>query len=200
MHHQKTFFLLAVKDSLTIQQHISMLLSYTKLHCYHCGLDKETAKDITARSIEKLLEDIDSGRFIYLGVAPIAWAKAIARNLILEGIKRKKKWDYLPIEDYFEKITEDDTEKQVDNKNMINIMLGYLKPNERLLITLYYLLGYTDKQIIEHKLTHYKSNSVVKVLRVKALNKLKEKFPNPETFYRFDNDGMGYLGADLYSE
>jgi DNA-directed RNA polymerase specialized sigma subunit len=55
----------------------------------------------------------------------------------------------------------------------LNVLLSQLKPQERLIIELFYLDGFKDKEVIALNLTNYRCEVVLRIMRKRAMQKLK---------------------------
>lgn len=178
---------LVCKDTETIEKCRKELLDYVQTMCYHAGLDKYHAEDITQNTMIVFLQQIENGQLSYFSGEIITWAKGIAKNKFYEVFRKEGKYSsFLSLHNQ-KNLAEEDDEVSDWRKEIINIMLAHLTDEERLLIELFYFFNYSDKEVIEKELTHYKSKDVIKSLRYKAIQKLKKRFPNQSVFDNFDS-------------
>lgn len=175
------------RDAETIKLCRKELLDYAQTMCYHAGLDKYHAEDIAQNAMIAFLQQVENGRLSYFSGEIITWAKGIARNIFYQTLGKEGKYNRFLSLPNQENLAEEDNEVSDWRKEMINIMLSHLTDEERLLIELFYFFNYSDKEVIEKELTHYKSKDVIKSLRCKAIKKLKKQFPNQAAFDNFDS-------------
>ncbi len=174
------------RDATTIRVYYKELLSYSETLCFHAGLDKYHAEDIAQNTMSVFLQQIENGQLSYFFGEIITWAKGIAKNKFYEVLRKEgRQKDFLSLHNQ-ENLAEEDNEVSDYQKEIVEIMLAHLNKKERYLIELFYYHGYSDKQILEKKLTDYSSKDVIKTLRCNAIKKLKKIFPNQAAFQYFD--------------
>jgi RNA polymerase sigma-70 factor (ECF subfamily) len=139
----------------------------------HYG-DVHEAEDSTAETFYKAYRFINS----YSSAIPFsAWLYRIAKNTIIDTLRKRKRQPKVSLETYIETHDEPtDASKNVTNEKMlIDIFLHYVDEEERSLLTLYYLEDVPIREISD--LYKMKENTIaVKLKRAKEkIRKLAEE-------------------------
>lgn len=164
-----------------IEEHCSFANAISRRYCRRIGLD--ITEDIEAEGIVGLVKAADS--YLASKLSFKSWASFKIKCEIREYIKRqfrgqkgdaKKRAIMIPIEDLPIETSVDGLEKGVCNKDQIRKLLKHIPKDWREVITLYYVNGYSLREIGKIK-GYTKSNaSRIRLAALKRMGKVGKRW------------------------
>ena len=147
-------------------------------HIYYLVSNKSDAEDITQEVFIRAWKYIDKYR--YTGAPFAAWLMKIARNLIADHYKARKKVDRLVELEACSQAGETNPEAVTEaslNRSYVRKAILKLKGEKRKVIIMHFIDGFSYKEIA--KLLN-KSEGAVRVIQYRALNDLRSMLMRSE--------------------
>ncbi len=154
----------------------SKLLPYIRCQCRNYGIDTLFAENIVHDALLTTYQLFEAGKTLNPTCSLATFATGIARNHVRTWFRKYNIAHNQPLDEatYAHKLISDDSNSE-DNFAALEAILSLLAPKERKVLALYYLQGYSDKEVISQQLLRYKSPVVLRMVRKRILTKLQAK-------------------------
>ena len=180
MTNERLYNALLTEDQNGIRSLKALIFSRVVAHCKKYGVPTEAAEEVMHDSMLILMDDIQSGKYLYEGKCPSLYAMKVGQFLVMNLSKSKytrrdKVQDLSAVEQF---VGFDDIEIRLHNTHLLEQILGKVQDRCQQLITLKYLNEYSYDQIITLQLTHYQSVAALKNATSQCMGKLAEAAKN----------------------
>ena len=139
------------------------------------GLPTETTDELLNQATLIFLRKIADGGYEFRGHDPLTYLVEVAKRLVLAATRRKNP-DLLPLEQVGTLPDPDQEERnrRRDAAELVTTLLDRLGDPCAHVIRLFHIEGYSDREVVELKLTDYGSVASLKVKRSSCMRKLIE--------------------------
>lgn len=137
------------------------------------GLPPDALDDILNRSTLVFLQKIEQGSYEFKGYAPSTYFVEIAKRMILMALRSNN--TRVESLEGLSNTPDSDSEalqKSEESAELLQHFLEKLGPPCRDVIRLHHIDGYSDEEVIQLKLTQYKSVDSLKMMRSNCMKKL----------------------------
>lgn len=180
MTNERLYNALLQEDKEGLRSLKTLIFSRIVAQCKKYGVPSEAAEEVTHDSMLILVDDIQSGKYIYEGKCPSLYAMKVGQFLVMNLSKSKytrrdKVQDLTAVEQF---VGFDDIEIRLHNTHLLEKILSQVQDRCQQLIALKYLKEYSYDQIINLQLTHYQSVAALKNATSQCMGKLAEAAKN----------------------
>ena len=180
MTNERLYNALLQEDKDGLRSLKTLIFSRIVAYCKKYGVPSEAAEEVTHDSMLILVDDIQSGKYLYEGKCPSLYAMKVGQFLVMNLSKSKytrrdKVQDLSAVEQF---IGFDDIEIRLHNTHLLEKILSQVQERCQQLIALKYLKEYSYDQIINLQLTHYQSVAALKNATSQCMGKLAEAAKN----------------------
>ncbi len=157
-----------------------VMLPRIRKRCRNFGIEEIYAEDIYTETVLTLDAHFAQGKTLYENCKLMTLATRMAYNHVSNWYRKYDTDKTQPFaDDNYEAqlIFDDAAEKDylAFLRSKLEGILSSLKPRQRRVIELYYVEGYSDKEVIAQQLVPYKSEAVLRMTRKRILKKLQKK-------------------------
>ncbi len=180
MDNETFYQRLLISDKQAIQRLKGIIMPKVTMYCRNYSVPSDAVEEVVHDSILILLEDIQSGKYVFEGKDPAIYGIKVGQYLVLNLSKSKytRKDKVQDLTAAFDFVGFDDIEKRLNETHLLEQLLAQIQDRCQQLIKYKYITEYSYEQMIDLKLTHYQSVAALKNATSQCMAKLTEAAKN----------------------